>query len=1002
MSREILEISTEDCQLSYLKNADLEKASRYSPKLALARKNLEKLHSKFSRSTDVPYKGLDRIEAALEASFIDQRSAQHLAKLAFFIHFVRKNLSKDIAVLPFDDHHDVRLLSTFLQFTFGSKPVLGILAHSCPKDKYEAFDEDHVLFTIQKSVSEAQLVKGSVYTFQASKNTVKTLYFEIDKRSGLPFSKEEIGRIKKLLKREIKFCVERLVPQVFISRNEEEVLRNILTLNQEIHEASDLPQVMIQFDQQSSQEVTFTAIVVRGCKKEAVSIYESLMKMKGEFTCIQDRVQIVRYLGKRCHVEASVFKINLIKDPSLQRSDLSLNFYLARQKVSQILSNALGEFRDFNGGIIIKQRESLSALKDAFPLLSNQEFDMLETFFHSLSPIEAQATLPSTSLKQFFYLFSEALKFSISKPSDFFFRFHREGKNLFLMVRVPEYSLNDALKEILASYRLDPTQLISSTVSLQSTFFLGFLVLDSATSAQDKIIKAVILALKDWKKKVESKQVLKLCLASPVVSLDPRIGGDQISSIILKMLFEGLMRENKEGKIDYGIAQRVDISSDLKTYLFRLRNSRWSNGSSVSAFDFEYAWKKVLSPTFKTPFAYLFYPIKNAKLAKEGCLPEDSIGVKALDDFTLKVDLETPTPYFLELAAHTIYSPVNRLIDQLHPNWPFEDKDRFVCNGAFQLLKNDQNEGYELVKNQLYWDIENICLDQAIFIKANPYQSYEMFQNNDNHWIGAPLGTWDPHFTSSERGESLDFLNNSLYWVVYNTSRFPFNNQKLRKALAMAIDHSALSALFSISPAHTPLPPLHSQVNSSFLSVYDLVKAQALFQEALQELRLSVQSFPVLPLIYLAGHPRNRIAGFIKQQWEEVFGIKCMIEPLAWNVLFSRMTEGNFLIGSMGWQPLINDPIYTLNSFKDAKDPINFAKWENSNFQKVLYHAERELNLKQRMHYYRQAEEILLEEMPVIPIYFVVSNAIKKKNLSIKFSSSLLLNFKWASISPKT
>ena len=280
-------------------------------KLSIAREHLGLMYKKFPIwLIGGIFKELDRIAANLEADFVNQRSPKYLSKLAYSIYFIRKNLQRNIALFPLKDCYDVRLLRSSLQFTFGSKPVLGILAHVYLKDKYEAFDEDHMLFIVRKSISEAQLVRGSIYAFQASKNGIKTLYFEISKKSGLPFSVDEIKRLKGSLKREMQFCIEQLVPRIFMTRNEEEVLRSILTLSREIHQVDDLPQVMILFDQQTSQEAVFTVILVRVYQEGQPSTHECLATLSRDYTYVPERSQIVRYLRKNYPVEASVFKVN--------------------------------------------------------------------------------------------------------------------------------------------------------------------------------------------------------------------------------------------------------------------------------------------------------------------------------------------------------------------------------------------------------------------------------------------------------------------------------------------------------------------------------------------------------------------------------------------------------------------------------------------------------------------------------------------------------------------
>jgi oligopeptide transport system substrate-binding protein len=386
---------------------------------------------------------------------------------------------------------------------------------------------------------------------------------------------------------------------------------------------------------------------------------------------------------------------------------------------------------------------------------------------------------------------------------------------------------------------------------------------------------------------------------------------------------------NREGKLEHGVAQEVKISAHQKTYLFKLRSTLWSNGYSVSAYDFEYAWKQILSPSFKTPFAYLFYPNRNAKLAKNGLVPLDAIGVKSLDERTLEVELEYPAPYFLELTAHTIYSPVNRMIDQKHPNWIFEDKKLYVCNGAFQLNKNNLHEGYELTKNKFYWDFENIRLDEIMIFKSNRYHSYELFQKNISHWVGSPLGTWDPSFVPQENDEQISFLGTIVYWFSFNTKRFPFNHKKIRQALAWGIDRLKLQKVADVPAAYNPIPPVHSQIDDAILSRPRLKEAKIIFDEALKELKISAQDLPVIYLTYLIGPVRHQVAHFIKEEWENTFGIRCRLESLEWKALFSKMTQGDFQVGGMTWEPWVNDPIYTLNAFRDASEPINFPKWES-------------------------------------------------------------------------
>lgn len=561
------------------------------------------------------------------------------------------------------------------------------------------------------------------------------------------------------------------------------------------------------------------------------------------------------------------------------------------------------------------------------------------------------------------------------------------------MLHIADEAIKENIENIISSF-FSVQRIATSIIPGQNTYFLGYLLANVSVKIASKLSQSITHTLQSWQSKMKSRQILKLFIEHPIVSLDPRIGGDETSAVILKMLFEGLMRINREGKLQNGVAKQVDISTDQRTYIFTLRPTFWSDGSLVLAYDFEYAWKKVLSPNFKTPFAYLFYPIINAKLAKSGSIPTEAVGIKALGDLTLKVELEFPSPYFLELTAHTIYSPISHLMDQKHPNWIVEDKGAYICNGAFQLKKNNCNTDYELTKNQLYWDAANIKLDEVTILKSNRYHSYEMFKKEMNHWIGSPLGTWDPTFVPHKNDERVAVSGTIVYWFAFNTQCFPFNHKKIRQALARGINRLKLKAIINVPPAISPLPPVHSQVNHSILSIYYLKEAKALFKEALKELNMSPEDFPIIPLSYLIGPIRNEIAHFIKEEWERAFNIRCSLEPLEWKVLFSKMTKGNFQMGGIAWEPWVSDPIYTLNAFRDANEPINFPRWENKHYQEIMHLAEREISPIKRQSYYLHAERILLDEMPVIPTFLPEAPALKKKNFHVQCSSPLI-NFKW-------
>ena len=184
-----------------------------------------------------------------------------------------------------------------------------------------------------------------------------------------------------------------------------------------------------------------------------------------------------------------------------------------------------------------------------------------------------------------------------------------------------------------------------------------------------------------WLEKKEVKQVLKLGCVSDFISLDPRIGSQEEPSHLLKMLFEGLTRIGPDGTPQNALARKIEVSESELRYRFYLRKSRWSNGMPLTAHDFAHAWRM----SSVSPLSYLFYPIKNALAVKECLLPQTALGIRAVDTLTLEVELEHPTPYFLELCAHSSFSPVCRIIDLENPSWPSAKGKGYVCNGPFKF-----------------------------------------------------------------------------------------------------------------------------------------------------------------------------------------------------------------------------------------------------------------------------------------------------------------------------
>lgn len=933
---------------------------------------------------------VDRWLMTFSQDFLEKRSPLLLAKALFSLISIRRELEWKETVDSSKRHIQLSFFPSSLSFTFGTKPVLGCSIGVGLNPSYERFVEKHLSSALKAVIPGANLsISPEVHL---EKSHVQMMYVEFEKEDGMRFSDEEIEKLTLQLPIEIEARVQRFVPELFMVRNEEEIMKNILSLTKEIRSSDDFPQVMVRYEQHDEETLVFCVILVRVLKEGQQSVTEAIAKVNHSLALTPERTQIVSYLGGKDPVEANVFRVQLSDVNPFTRRNFSFNFFEARHYVIEVIEAALGEIRDYNGGMILKQSENLVRFKEAFSEVDTENPEFLEKFFYSLNPIEIQATIETESLKLFFETFSSLLE---SEEEGFFtYQFRQKGTQLFLFTRCNDHHFRKAFEEELEKHDLKHKLMISSSL-LHHGFRYEGVIFDNHEAIEPQLEGI----LKTYLKHQVKPKVLNLNLETKVF-LDPRVGGDHQSSMINKMLFEGLMRLDEEGTPQLAAAEKVEISDDQTRYLFTLRESYWSNGMKVLAEDFEYAWKKVLSPGFNTRFAYLFYPIKNARLAKEGQCSVDEIKIKALDDTHLEVHLETPTPYFLESTTLALYSPVNSYIDRIHPNWAQERGERFICNGPFRLRDSRSFYAFELVKNPYFWNRDAIKLDHILLSRVNSRKAIELFCSNKLDWLGPPLGYGKSEFC--HLGEEVHYLpTTKSLWYLFNNQVFPFTNDKIREAFCLAVNRSKIIGESSdyMLPAYSHLPLNHTQLFRGHEGMKeDPKRARELFKEGLDELGISEKEFPQVTIIHYNSEASNRSSFLLKNQWEETLGIRCRIEPYEFSDLFERLGKGEFLISCFCWISWINDPIYTLNIYRNQDEKLNVFFWENREYQRLLGLADHELDPEKRLEYLHEAAKIFSNQYLILPIYYEYERYLKSKNLHVPVVNDLgLVNYAYSS-----
>lgn len=473
----------------------------------------------------------------------------------------------------------------------------------------------------------------------------------------------------------------------------------------------------------------------------------------------------------------------------------------------------------------------------------------------------------------------------------------------------------------------------------------------------------------------KKRQVLRTAIHAAPVSFDPRKSTDITSANFAFLLFEGLTLFSPDGSIVPAQAESVDLSEDKTCYTFHLRESFWSDGTPVTAFDFEYSWKEMLSPSFPAPSAYLLYPVVNAEKAKRGLISVDEVGITATDSSTLVVRLSAPTPHFLEILTFYTFSPIQKSIDQTKPNWSQQVAEDFISNGPFILKERKGNHYYVLEKNPLYYAKNKIKLDSISFsLVENEMTALQMYEKGEIDILGHPFSPIPVDALPKLQKEGVLHINPSplTTFSVFNTQTFPFSNSHLRKAFALATNREAIVqniTQLNELPATAAIPPLLKQNhNRKFFNDHDLQNARYHLKLALQELGVKASDLKIT-YTYSTTDLSHKIAQALQQQWATNLGISITLEQCDHKILLDKLSKRTFIAAQTLWYAQYFDPINILERFKSPHNVKNYAAWDNASFSHLLDRSSYASSPALRRALLEQAEELFLEEMPVSPIY---------------------------------
>lgn len=481
-------------------------------------------------------------------------------------------------------------------------------------------------------------------------------------------------------------------------------------------------------------------------------------------------------------------------------------------------------------------------------------------------------------------------------------------------------------------------------------------------------------------------------MGGEVSTIDPHLNTASAGSTYIHHAFEGLTRKDEDNNIVGGMAESWDISDDGLTYTFKIReDAKWSDGTPLTADDFVYSFRRVADPTTGARYSTFMEPIKNAKRITAGEMPLESLGVKALDDNTLEIVLENPTTYFLEFIATTgVYMPVREdIIMSSGDKWVLTP-ETYISNGPYTMTERvlDQKIVFEINTN--YWAKDELVARKITVL---------MIDDANTALAGVKEGTI--HFSSILPTADIEKLKeegliaaNKAYGVTFweiNLTNKAFTDSRVRRALALAVDKNYIVENVlkgGQTPAGAFVPDMikgyeddFRKEGTDYVSVAkgdyqkNIEMAQALMIEAGYP---NGEGYPVIEVMVTSG-TRQLEAEAIQQMWKESLNIDLQIIVQDWSVMLQAFRNLSYELISSGWTGDYNDPTTMLYLYLSYAP--NNPGYVSEEYDALMETAIKSADQKVRMDAMHKAEEILMNDMPILPLYYRTSSLLVSTNL---------------------
>lgn len=506
-----------------------------------------------------------------------------------------------------------------------------------------------------------------------------------------------------------------------------------------------------------------------------------------------------------------------------------------------------------------------------------------------------------------------------------------------------------------------------------------------------------------------SEQKIVFALHDMPDGLDPTITNNSFAMPFLDNCFEGLVSSNDKNELVPALAESWTVSEDGKTYTFKLRDGlKWSDGSPLTSADFMYTFERTLTAATASQNVNMITDyVLNAQAFYEGKISFDQVGIKAPDEKTLVFELITPTSYFIDLVSLHVYDPLNKATVEANGDKWTLSADTFIVNGPFKITKLNLNEATVLTKNENYWDADSVTLEEITFrmIKDQATALIAFDSNEIDGMRSVPMADFARLKAENDGLQIVPSYATSYYLI--NTTKAPYDNVLVRKALNLAVDRKSLieNVLQSSDiPAHALLGPgyvVNGKDYTEGRSDYG-ISDTANVEEARKALAEAGypngEGFPTLHLSYYTSPQVKLIAEALAQMFKENLNINVEISNSEWAVYFADVQAKNYEVAAMGAGADFMHPMTFLPSFTST-DYLNLSGYSNPAYDAKVAEIKRELDPEKALVLIREAEDIMMADYPFLPLYYRSSSLMMKDYVKGWTLSPLSqLSFKYAKV----